>query len=90
MVQGLWDRQVDAIIDIKLGYADTNSYKYEPMETLLARWETIKTDNNSKHCHDQRIFPPFVLSVDRMLERESLVVLLKLSRVMAEKRGEPL
>ena len=28
MVQVLWDRQVDAIIDIKLGDSDTDTYKY--------------------------------------------------------------
>ena len=37
MVQGLWDLQVDDIIDVKLGDANTDSYKYEPMEALLAR-----------------------------------------------------
>ena len=38
MVRGLWDRQVDAIIDVKIGDADADSYKYEPMTALLARW----------------------------------------------------
>ena len=38
MVQGLWYRQVYAIVDVKLGDADTDSYKYEPMEALLDRW----------------------------------------------------
>ena len=91
MVQGLWDRQVDAIIDVKLGDADVDSYKYEPMADLLARWETIKKDKHGKHCHDQRKhFSPFVLSVDVMLGREALVVPSQLSRVMAEKREETL
>ena len=38
MIQGLWDRKFDAIIDVKLGDADVDSYKYEPMADLLARW----------------------------------------------------
>ena len=54
MIQGLWDRKVEAIIDIKLGYADADSYKYEPMAALLARWETIKKDKQNKHCNGQR------------------------------------
>ena len=37
MFRGLWDRQFDAIIDIKLGDADADSYKYELMAALLAR-----------------------------------------------------
>ena len=51
MIQGLWDRQFDAIIDVKLGDADPDTYKYEPMKSLLARWEKIKKDKHSKPCH---------------------------------------
>ena len=54
MVQGLWDRQVDAIIYVKIGEADADSYKYEPTAALLARWEMIKKYKHNKHCHDQR------------------------------------
>ena len=38
MIQGLWDRQVYAIIDVKLGNGDgdADSYKYKPMSALLA------------------------------------------------------
>ena len=91
MVRGLWDRQVDTIIDVKIGDADADSYKYEPMAALLSRWETIKKDKHGKHCHEQRNFcSPFVLSVDRMLGRKALVVLSQLSRFMAEKRDKPL
>ena len=64
MFQGLWYCQVNDIIDVKLGDADMYSYKYGPMAPLLARWETIKKDNNGNHCHDQRKKKsPFVLSV---------------------------
>ena len=42
MVQGLWNRQVDAIIDVKLDDTDADSYKYEPMTALLARWNIQK------------------------------------------------
>ena len=60
MVRGLWDYQVGAIIDVKLGDFDSDSYKYEPMAALLSRWETIKNDNHGKHGRDQRKhFSPF-------------------------------
>ena len=36
MIQVLQDQQDDAIIDVKLGDADADSYKYEPMAALLA------------------------------------------------------
>ena len=55
MIQGLWDRQVDAIIDVKLRDADADTYKYEPMESLLARWEKLKKDKHGNHYHNQRI-----------------------------------
>ena len=65
MVRGLLDFQVDAIIDVKLGDANVDTYKYEPMTALLARWERIKKDKHGKHCNDQRKhYSPFVISVD--------------------------
>ena len=84
MVRGLWDRQVDTIIDVKLGDADADSYKYEPIEALLTRRYTIKKDNHGKHCHDQwKHFSAFVLSVDIILGREARVVLSQLIQAMA-------
>ena len=35
MVLGLWDRQVDAIIDVKIGDTEADSYKYKPIIALL-------------------------------------------------------
>ena len=48
MIQGLWDQQAYTIIDAKLGEADSDSYKYEPMVVLLTRWETTNKDKNGK------------------------------------------
>ena len=91
MVQVLWGCQFDTIIDVKLGDSDTDSYEYEPTAALLARWETIKKDKHIKHCHDQRKhFSPFVLSVEVMLGRETLVVLSQFSPVVVDKREEPI
>ena len=56
MIQGLWDVQVKSIIEVKLGGADADYYKYEPMEALLYWWETIKKYKHSKHCNYQQIF----------------------------------
>ena len=91
MIRVLWYSQLDTIIDIKLGDSDAETYKHDPMPTLLARWEKIKTDKHGKHRNNQRKhFSPFVLSVDGLLGREALVVISQLSEVMAEKREEPL
>ena len=76
MIKGLWDRQVNAIIDVKLGDADADMYKYEPMTYILTRWENIKKYNHCKHCHDLlKRFSPFFLSVDGIIGREDLSVL---------------
>ena len=86
-IQGLWDRQVESLIYVKLGDDDVDTYKYEAMTSLLARWENIKKDKHCNQCHDQRKhFPPFFLSVDGMLGREALVEISQLSRVMGDKR----
>ena len=53
MIQGLWNWQAASIIDIKLGDADADSYKYDPMEALMDWWETIKICKHSNHCNDQ-------------------------------------
>ena len=76
MIRGLWDCQIYAIINIKLGDSDVDTYNYEPMTALLARWEKIKKDKHGRHWHDQqKRFSPFVLSVEVILRREALVVL---------------
>ena len=91
MIQGLWDRQINSSIDVKLVDADADTYKYEPMASLLARWENIKKDKYGKHCiYQRKHFSPFFLSVDGNLGREALVVLSQLSRFMTEKRVKPL
>ena len=90
MIWGLWYCQVNAIVAVKLGDADADMHKYEPMTVLLDRWENIKKDKHGKNCHDQqKHFSPFVLSVEGFLGTEALVVLSQLGRVMAEKREEP-
>ena len=35
-IQGLWGRQIDSIIDVKLGDAGVQTYIFEPMAALLA------------------------------------------------------
>ena len=37
MIQSLFDRKANAIIDVKLGYTDADTYKYKPMTALLVR-----------------------------------------------------
>ena len=54
MIRGLWDPQVDEIVDVKLGDADAYTYRYKPMTLLLVRWEKINKYKQGKHWHDQQ------------------------------------
>ena len=91
MIQGLWYRQDETIIDIKHDDNDADSYKYEPMAALLSRWETIKKEKLCKHCHNQwKHFSPFVLSVEGKLGKEALVLLSQFSLYVAAKKSKPL
>ena len=38
MILGLWDHQVDAIIDVNIGESDADTYKYDPMTALISKW----------------------------------------------------
>ena len=90
MIWGLWYRQVEYIIDVKLGDSDTYSYKYEPMAELLAQWDTIKKYKHGKHCNDQwKHFSPFSISVDVILERVSLSYLCNLVKPWQRKGTNP-
>ena len=48
---GLWDRQTNVIIDVKLGNADVDTYRFDLMVNLLYWWEKINMDKNRKNCH---------------------------------------
>ena len=39
LIRGLWKIQTDTIINVRFGDANTDIYKNEPMDNLLARWD---------------------------------------------------
>ena len=74
------------MIDVIFGYLDMSIYNHEPMDKILASWEKQKKDKHGKHFHEQRKhFSLFVLSVDGLLGKESLVLFANLSWLMAAK-----
>ena len=42
LVRVLWDRHIDAIIYVKIGNADTDTYRFLLMVTLMDRWDKMK------------------------------------------------
>ena len=86
LIWGLWEIQTGAIINVifRASYAET--YIKEPIDELLSHWEKEKKDKQGKHCHKQRKhFSKFFLSMYGMLGKESLVVLMNFSQLVAEK-----
>ena len=91
IILGLCERQTDAIIDIKLGDADAETYRYEPTHKLLYCWGEINKEKYVKNCHKQRkLFYLFTLLLDGVLGREILVVHVNLSRIVSVKMNESL
>ena len=56
LIRFLWNRHTGAIIDVNHSNADVDTYRFNPMETLLYWWDKIKKDEHSKHCRKQRNF----------------------------------
>ena len=84
-IRVLWKIHTGAIIKVRFGDSDANTYKYDLMDKLLACggskiWIiTVNTATSNGN------FSPFVLSVDGMLGKEALVILTTFSRLVAEK-----
>ena len=54
MIRVLWGQQVKSIIDIKIGNADTDSYKYKPVAELLDWWLLSKRTSTVSNLRTNR------------------------------------
>ena len=43
--------QTDAIIDANFGDADVDTYKHEPIDNILDRWDKQNKDKHGNNCH---------------------------------------
>ena len=77
-IRGLWGSHTDAIINVRFGVSDTDTYRKETTGKLLNRWEKESRYKDGNKWHEQGIFSTFVLLVDGMLGKENLVVLTNL------------
>ena len=72
-------------------YADADSRKPVRMDKLLVGWEKLNKDKYGQDCYDLRIIvSPFSLSFYGITDKEALVVLSTLSRVMTAELDEPI
>ena len=91
LIRYLWGIYTNAIINVKLRNAHTDTHRFGTMVTLLAWWDKMKNYNHDKHYHKQwKHCSPFILSVDGMLGRDSFFVLSNLIPPMEAKIDEPI
>ena len=64
LIQELWESYTDAIIIIRLGGAEVDTYKQEPMDNILSPWDNQNKNNRVKHfCKQRKLFPQVPLLV---------------------------
>ena len=91
VIRVLLYRQTNAIIDVKLGNSNADTYRFEQMVTLLDCRDKMIKDKHGKHCQEKRKhFSLFVLSADGMLRREALAIIQDFSWLMVAKMDEPI
>ena len=67
-----------------------NTRNLKGMDKLLDFWEKTNKEKHGQACYDKwKYFSLLVLSVDGMMGKEALVVLITLSRLMAAKMDKP-
>ena len=90
-ILGTCESHTEAIIGVRFGDADAETWKSEGMDNLLPLWEEMKRGNHGHHCHYQRKhFSSFVPLVDGMTVKESQITLAALIQLMAKKMDKPI
>ena len=86
-----WSRQQCAFFDIRVFYPQAQSYRNQPIATLLKRNEAEK-----KRQYNDRIiqvergtFTPLVFSTNGVMGQEARIAMRKLATEIANKRKEP-
>ena len=89
-VRGLFERQTDAIFDIRVKNTDAPSYRQKAVAKVLEEDEKDKKRKYLKECLARRLhFVPFVCSVDGVFAREATSFLKRLAGNLAEKWHKP-
>ena len=90
-IRGLWEIQTEAIIGIRFGDSDAETWNKKGMDKCLPKWGKSKKEIHGQYCHDQqKNFSLFSLSVYGTMGEESQVVLATFSQLMAVKMEEPI
>ena len=86
-MRGLWERQTDCIMDVRITDPDNKTQLNRNLDTILNSHEREKKKKYLKACIDCRQhFTPFVMTVDGALAKEAEAVLKKLAGMISEKQ----
>ena len=85
-IRGLYEKQTEALLDIRVTDTDAESYKHKSLEQVLKQQETEKKRKYKKACEERRChFTPFVASTDGALGWEAQSFIRRLGRELAIK-----
>jgi hypothetical protein len=89
-IRGLWQRQTDCIIDVRVTDTDSKSnLSKDPAKVLEAHEKEKKRKYLAPCIAQRRHFTPFVVSTDGLIGKEAKSVLKALSIKLAEKWEKP-
>ena len=86
----LWEIHTEAIIDVRFRYADTETHNTNLMDTLFLRLGKIIRTSTGSTAMTTGNKSQFVLSVDGIMGKESQIVFVTLSQIMAAKMEKPI
>ena len=91
LIRGLWEPQMDGIVDVRITDTDLKSQRHLDVEKVLAKHEREKKSQYLQPCLQQRRhFTPFICSVDGILAKEASAMMKRLGRLISAKWDMPL
>ncbi len=90
LIQGLWARGTDCIIDVRVTDLDCKSNRSKDPHKVLAQHEQAKKKKYLEACTEQRRhFSPFAVSTDGVIGKEARALLWRLLALLADKWDQP-
>ena len=89
-IRGFWAKQFDCIVDIRITYPESNSYRNSTLEKLLEKQEKEKKKKYLLPCLERRRhFTPFIATTDGVLGKEAQKFTARLVTHLAGKWKSP-
>ena len=89
-IRGIYESQMEAIIDIRFGYDDAETYNKEVIDTFFLSGKKLRRTITVSTAMINRNKISDILSVDGVVGKDSQVVIAALSRLIAANMKEPI